>query len=206
MSRTSPRLVDLLAAVATGLAGAFATGRKDISDTLPGVAIAISLVPPLANVGILLSLGRADLALGSLLLFVTNYFAILLTGAFIFALLGYPKASLVEKPVRSRRMAITVVTVMVLVIATPLAFNSFRIYEDSVAENRASAAAKSWIADSGYEYVSTTAKDEVVRIVIVGEGTLPPEAQLQADLTDRLFGKKVQVEALPSQSFEFETG
>jgi uncharacterized hydrophobic protein (TIGR00271 family) len=206
MSRTSPRLVDLSAALATGLAGAFATGRKDISDTLPGVAIAISLVPPLANVGILLSVGRADLALGSLLLFVTNYFAILLTGAFIFALLGYPRASLIEKPVRSRRVAITIVIVMILVIATPLAFNSFRIYQDSVAESRASAATKSWIADSGYEYVSTTAKDEAVRIVIVGEGTLPPEAELQADLTGRLFGMKVQVEALPSQTFEFDTG
>ena len=58
MARTSPNLIDMLAALATGLAGAFAIGRKDVSDTLPGVAIAISLVPPLANVGILLSVGR----------------------------------------------------------------------------------------------------------------------------------------------------
>jgi uncharacterized hydrophobic protein (TIGR00271 family) len=206
MSRTSPRLVDLSAALATGLAGAFATGRKDISDTLPGVAIAISLVPPLANVGILLSAGRTDLALGSLLLFVTNYFAILLTGAFVFALLGFPKASLVAKPLRSRRVAIAVVIIMILVIAAPLAFNSFRVYQDSVAESRASEAAKTWIESSGYEYVSTMAKDEVVTIVIVGEGALPPEEQLRADLTGRLFGKKVHVEALPSQRFEFESG
>ena len=39
MVRTTPRLIDLLAALATGLAGAFAIGRKDVSDTLPGVAI-----------------------------------------------------------------------------------------------------------------------------------------------------------------------
>lgn len=38
MSRTAPRLIDLCAALATGLAGAFATGRRDVSDTLPGVA------------------------------------------------------------------------------------------------------------------------------------------------------------------------
>ena len=55
-------------------------GRKDVSDTLPGVAIAISLVPPLTNAGILFAAGQPDLAVGSLLLFVTNYFAILLTG------------------------------------------------------------------------------------------------------------------------------
>jgi uncharacterized hydrophobic protein (TIGR00271 family) len=89
MNRTAPRLMDLLAALVTGLAGAFALSRKDVSDTLPGVAIAISLVPPLANVGILLALGRPDLASGSLLLFATNYFAILLTGSLIFGLIGF---------------------------------------------------------------------------------------------------------------------
>ncbi|UZQ54146.1 DUF389 domain-containing protein [Trichothermofontia sichuanensis B231] len=46
MVRTSPHLLDLMAALATGLAGAFAIARKDVSDTLPGVAIAISLVLP----------------------------------------------------------------------------------------------------------------------------------------------------------------
>ncbi len=50
--RVSPRLIDLLAALATGLVGSIALIRRDISDTLPGVAIAISLVPPLAVVGL----------------------------------------------------------------------------------------------------------------------------------------------------------
>nr|WP_276145444.1 DUF389 domain-containing protein [Streptomyces sp. YIM 130001] len=57
-SRISPRLIDLLAALATGTVGAFALVRTDISDTLPGVAIAISLVPPLAVTGLLLTVGR----------------------------------------------------------------------------------------------------------------------------------------------------
>src|SRR5579871_4640877 len=43
-SRVHPRLIDLLAALATGAVGSFALVRSDISDTLPGVAIAISLV------------------------------------------------------------------------------------------------------------------------------------------------------------------
>lgn len=45
-ARTSPRTIDLVAALATGTVGAFALVRSDVSDTLPGVAIAISLVPP----------------------------------------------------------------------------------------------------------------------------------------------------------------
>ena len=67
MSRTSPRILDLLAALVTGLAGAFAMSRSDVSDTLPGVAIAISLVPPLANTGILLATSNYTLAMGSFL-------------------------------------------------------------------------------------------------------------------------------------------
>ena len=43
--RVSPKLIDLTAALATGVVGAFALVRSDVSDTLPGVAIAISLVP-----------------------------------------------------------------------------------------------------------------------------------------------------------------
>ena len=78
--RVNPRLIDLLAAVATGLVGAFALLRSDVSDTLPGVAIAISLVPPLAVVGLTLESGAPDEALGALLLFGTNVAAIIVTG------------------------------------------------------------------------------------------------------------------------------
>jgi uncharacterized hydrophobic protein (TIGR00271 family) len=44
--RVSPKLLDLISALATGAVGAFALVRSDVSDTLPGVAIAISLVRP----------------------------------------------------------------------------------------------------------------------------------------------------------------
>ena len=43
--RVHPQLIDLIAALATGAVGSFALVRSDVSDTLPGVAIAISLVP-----------------------------------------------------------------------------------------------------------------------------------------------------------------
>lgn len=49
--RVDPTLIDLVAALATGAAGAFALVRADVSDTLPGMAIATSLVPPLAVSG-----------------------------------------------------------------------------------------------------------------------------------------------------------
>jgi uncharacterized membrane protein len=52
--------------------------REEIADSMGGVAIAISLVPPLCVVGIALSQGSWDAASGALLLFLTNFLAILL--------------------------------------------------------------------------------------------------------------------------------
>ena len=56
-ARVTLRIADLVAALATGAVGSVALARSDISDTLPGVAIAISLVPPLAVVGLTLESG-----------------------------------------------------------------------------------------------------------------------------------------------------
>jgi uncharacterized membrane protein len=69
-----------------GTVGAFALVRSDISDTLPGVAIAISLVPPLAVVGLLLGVGRYADAAEAGLLFGTNVAAIVATGTIVLLL------------------------------------------------------------------------------------------------------------------------
>ncbi|MEV1027013.1 DUF389 domain-containing protein, partial [Streptomyces sp. NPDC050264] len=92
-SRISPRLIDLLGALATGTVGAFALVRADISDTLPGVAIAISLVPPLAVTGLLLTVGRFHDASEAALLFATNVAAIVATGTIVFLLYGIRSAA-----------------------------------------------------------------------------------------------------------------
>ncbi len=61
LSRTQPGLLDLGVAIVSGAAGAYALCRKDVSASLAGDAIAAALVPPLAVVGIRLSLGRLDI-------------------------------------------------------------------------------------------------------------------------------------------------
>ena len=88
-SRTSPTVVDLVAAVATGFAGAVALSRRDVAAVLPGVAIAISLVPPLAVAGVCLGEGSVAQFLGALLLFLSNLVALVLAGTVLFAALGY---------------------------------------------------------------------------------------------------------------------
>lgn len=79
-ARTAPRLIDLIIALAAGTAGAFAIARKDVSAVLPGVAVSISIVPPLCVAGTAFAEGAPTLAFGALLLFATNFFAVQLAG------------------------------------------------------------------------------------------------------------------------------
>ena len=89
LSRTNPTLVDFGIAMAAGMAGAFANTRRSISSALPGVAIAVALVPPLSVIGIGLALGEREIALGSSLLFLTNLICIIFFGGLVFLFQSY---------------------------------------------------------------------------------------------------------------------
>lgn len=200
MIRTSPRLLDLLAALVTGLAGAFAMSRPDVSDTLPGVAIAISLVPPLANTGILLATSNYDLALGSLLLFITNYFAIILTGTVLFAIMGFPRVAGLTKHVKTRRKGLAIVIVMIFLIALPLGYNGLNILLTNTITENVQEASDAWLDGSGYsvELVDAENQNNTVILVVIGSGDLPPIEKLELLLDGKLYGRTLQVEVVPS--------
>ncbi len=88
IDRTSPNLLDLLVALLAGFAGAYAMLDEKISPVLPGVAIATSIVPPLANCGLCISLGAYSGAIGSFLLFFANVLSILLISSILFSIGG----------------------------------------------------------------------------------------------------------------------
>jgi uncharacterized hydrophobic protein (TIGR00271 family) len=89
LSRTNPTLLDLGIALAAGAAGAFANSRRRIADALPGVAIAVALVPPLSVIGIGLALTQETLSLGAFLLFATNLISIIFSGGLVFLFQSY---------------------------------------------------------------------------------------------------------------------
>lgn len=89
LARTHPLPYDILVALAAGLAGAYSLINPRINAALAGIAIAVSLAPPLATTGICLALARYDLALGAFLLFFANFLAIQLASVFIFIANGF---------------------------------------------------------------------------------------------------------------------
>ncbi len=121
MARTQPTLLDLFIALASGMAGAYAVSRKDVSAALPGVAIAAALAPPLSVVGLGFAIGNIQVAGGALLLFVTNLITISLAGVITFSLLGIHPLNLQPEIKRRVRRGITSIVFLVFLITIPLA-------------------------------------------------------------------------------------
>lgn len=206
MIRTSPKLLDLMAALVTGLAGAFAMSRKDVSDTLPGVAIAISLVPPLSNTGILLATSNFTLAMGSFLLFLTNYFAILLTGAALFGVMGFPEVSFNTQSFKAKRKGITIALILVILIIVPLAYTSYQTLIDNNLKDNVYDESTTWLNGTGYivASVNTGIFNDTVVVAVVGDGKLPPIEELEQSLKGKLYGRTVRVEVVNSTVYNLD--
>ena len=116
LSRTNPTLIDFGIAMAAGAAGAFANTRRSISSALPGVAIAVALVPPLSVVGIGLSLGAENIAFGSSILFLTNLICIIFFGGLVFLFQSYGNIN------RAKR-GLAMSTAIMFCLAIPLTFS-----------------------------------------------------------------------------------
>ncbi|WP_420142181.1 DUF389 domain-containing protein [Sphingomonas sp.] len=87
-ARTRPTLFDLLVALLSALAGAYALIRGR-GGTVVGVAIAIALMPPLVVVGFGIATLNWTVFAGSLLLFLTNAITIALTAALVARVYGF---------------------------------------------------------------------------------------------------------------------
>ena len=133
--------------MATGFAGALGLARKGVAAVLPGVAIAISLVPPLAVVGICLGSGAVGQALGALLLFVSNLVALVLAGTLLFAVLGYSgEADRVARLVGADRRTTLTLAAMEVIVLLPLAANPALVAGLHVYTERIRGVAEEWVA------------------------------------------------------------
>jgi uncharacterized hydrophobic protein (TIGR00271 family) len=199
-ARVTPRIVDLVAALATGAVGSVALARSDISDTLPGVAIAISLVPPLAVVGLTLESGAPRQSLAAFLLFATNVAAILASGIVVMAfhrvhrVFGRAAAAGFH-----RGAAIAIIAALLLVVIVPLWINTDRIDKTTVRESEVQAVAGQWASDAGWSVLGVTAAGDQVLIEATGPNPAPSLALLRHDLDAAgLNGLDVRVNLVPA--------
>jgi uncharacterized hydrophobic protein (TIGR00341 family) len=86
-------------AFCSGVAAAFAWVKEDLAPTIAGVAIAVSLLPPLCAAGISLALAKMLLLQNSLILFTANFLGISVAAFLVFWILGFLEYGHIEEKV-----------------------------------------------------------------------------------------------------------
>jgi uncharacterized hydrophobic protein (TIGR00271 family) len=118
-SRTSPRLVDLIVALASGAICAYALTTRRLNAAVFGVAIAVALVPPLATTGLFIARAEWELAGGAFLLAFVNMVAIQVGTSLALWLSGFHGRAVWEPrhvDVNLRRQAVSLVLMVALTL------------------------------------------------------------------------------------------
>lgn len=118
IARTTPTFVDLFIALAGGTIAMLALWYNRLSDTLAGVAMAASLLPPLCVVWIWVAFLRRDVSQWSMMLFLANLIALVLVWLLIFYLFGFFPTDDKSKHLSFSRFFMIIATV--ILVAFPL--------------------------------------------------------------------------------------
>ena len=199
-SRINPGLFALLTALGAGAAGAFIISRAEIADSMGGVAIAISLVPPLCVVGISLQKGQLDAAGGALLLFMTNFLAILLAGGVVLVVLGLGKLTTTQKNAQVRRRGFILFIMGILIVTIPLTLTTYQGVIRATDNHKATAEVQKWLEGTSYQVVTVNVNDRIVITTVEGNGELKPVQELANQLAATLRRPLlVNLRTLPAQ-------
>jgi uncharacterized hydrophobic protein (TIGR00271 family) len=133
LARTRPTPIDLVIALAGGVAAAYALTEPNLSAALPGVAIATALMPPLCTIGIGIALNRWDVAGGATLLFITNTITIAFAAVLVFFLRGFSSSLRIKNHQIPRSLILAALLTAFLLV--PLSYFSFKFFKEA-SENR----------------------------------------------------------------------
>jgi len=199
LARTSPGLLDLGVALAAGAAGAWVAIRRTGADALPGVAIAVSLVPPLATVGICLRLGRLGDAGGALTLFLTNFAAITVVASIVFVLAGAtPSPEMLRERHRLRR-GFAVSMAALVIVAMPLVGQGVDRIEATIRSTEGAPLVRAWIGQRRLEIEDWGITGRRVSLKLRGPDAPAPAVALAAALSNAFGGPvDLHVDYLPA--------
>lgn len=159
LSRTAPGLLDLGIAIAAGLAGGYLIVDQKAAASAAGVAIAVALVPPLATVGICLELGDLSLAAGALLLFSTNFVAIILAASSMIVSSRVIPRGFLRVRFRQLRIGFALVLVAVVAVAIPLAIHTRNVIAQEQFVRLVARSVEKWDARSEIVSLDVTPED-----------------------------------------------
>ena len=173
LARTRPTFFDLVIALASGVGGAYVMTRKE-SSAIPGVAMAVSLLPPLASCGILLEFAEYEFALKAFILFFTNFLAMTLAASMTFVVTGMSRANVHERVNRFIFNFIVLFVVLIGATSVPLFYYSNEEWYDAEYQAAKSKIVQNWLKDNDLEMVSVAIDEEKQIYSAVLRGPKPP--------------------------------
>ncbi|MEQ8437372.1 MAG: DUF389 domain-containing protein [Ilumatobacter fluminis] len=186
--RTFPGLLDLGVAISAGAAAGYIQPRRSAIAALPGVGIAVALVPPLATVGITAELGLGEESRNAFLLYLTNLAAIIFAAGLVLLLSGFRPHQRHGRGALRKRLFVT--TLAVLVVAIPLFRHTQSVIRDLRLESAVVQSVEVWDPDARIvEIRADIAGDEAdIELVIVSQGEAEPAWALAELIRDRFDG------------------
>ncbi len=127
-ARTKPTFLDIFVAIFGGFAGIISIARKDVSTTLPGVAIATALMPPLCVTGFGMAHGDWEMASASFYLFFLNTFFVALSTYLIVRYLKFPYRHYLDS--KKEKLNIALIIGFSLALMIPSLGIFFNVLED----------------------------------------------------------------------------
>lgn len=115
LARTNPNLLDIIVALVAGFVAALGMIKPRISESLAGVAIATSLMPPVCVAGIGLALLNPGVFFAGLYLFLENAVTIVFVATIVFIYYSHITKQMTE----FRRRGLIVLVVLMTMISIP---------------------------------------------------------------------------------------
>lgn len=101
IARTHPSLLYAAVAIIAGLAVSFALIKPQLNETLPGIAVSVAIIPPVAVIGIGIAKFNWPIISGSFLLLLINILGIIFASMLIFSLMNlYVKRKIAQEVVK----------------------------------------------------------------------------------------------------------
>jgi len=187
-NRTFPGLLDLGIAITAGAAAGYIQPRRSAIAALPGVGIAVALVPPLATAGVTYQLGLGDDARNAFLLYLTNLAAIIFSAALVLLASGFRPHS--QAGLRAVRVRLATTLIAVAIVAIPLSLHTRSVIRDLRLNSAVVSAVEAWDPDIEIldQDADVTGGRAEVDLLVVGRGDPLPIFQLAEGIAERFGG------------------
>ena len=129
VARTTPTLLDIGIALFGGMAGIVAGTRKGMATSIPGVAIATALMPPICTAGYGIASGDPYFFGGAFYLFFINAVFISLSAVLIIRYLKFPVKKYLDRSVKSRIRRL--ILLFVFIVSVPSSVIFYGIIKDA---------------------------------------------------------------------------